>query len=205
MQSKWLEWAQKIQATAQNGLTYTKNVFDIERYQYLQELAAEIIANHTNVEQSYLQDLFNQETGYATPKVDVRGAVFQDNKILLVKERSDGCWTLPGGWADIGESPSESVVKEILEESGYHTKATKLIAVYDRDKQGHPPHPNYIYKLFFQCELIGGSASTSIETEDVGFFAEDNIPELSLGRILPNQITKLFEHYRNPSLAAEFD
>ena len=205
MQSKWLEWAQKIQATAQNGLTYTKNVFDIERYQYLQELAAEIIANHTNIEQSYLQDLFNQETGYATPKVDVRGAVFQNNKILLVKERSDGCWTLPGGWADIGESPSESVVKEILEESGYHTKATKLIAVYDRDKQGHPPHPNYIYKLFFQCELIGGSASISIETEDVGFFAEDNIPELSLGRILPNQITKLFEHYHNPNLAAEFD
>ena len=205
MQFKWLEWAQKIQATAQNGLTYTKNVFDIERYQYLQELAAEIIANHTNIEQSYLQDLFNQETGYATPKVDVRGAVFQNNKILLVKERSDGCWTLPGGWADIGESPSESVVKEILEESGYHTKATKLIAVYDRDKQGHPPHPNYIYKLFFQCELIGGSASISIETEDVGFFAEDNIPELSLGRILPNQITKLFEHYHNPNLAAEFD
>ncbi|MEL6462028.1 MAG: NUDIX hydrolase [Cyanobacteria bacterium J06636_27] len=205
MQSKWLEWAQKIQATAQNGLTYTKNVFDIERYQYLQQLAAEIIASHTNIEQDYLQDLFAQETGYATPKVDVRGAVFQDNKILLVKERSDGCWTLPGGWADVGESPSESVVKEILEESGYHTRVTKLIAVYDRDKQGHPPHPNYIYKLFFQCELIGGSASTSIETEDVGFFAEDNIPELSLGRILPNQITKLFEHYRNPNLMTEFD
>ena len=130
-------------------VTYTKNVFDIERYQYLQEIAAEIIANHTNVEQSYLQDLFNQETGYATPKVDVRGAVFQNNKILLVKERSDGCWTLPGGWADIGKSPSESVVKEILEESGYYTRATKLIAVYDRDRQGHPPHPNYIYKLFF--------------------------------------------------------
>ncbi len=205
MQPKWLEWAQKIQATAQNGLTYTKNIFDIERYQYLQKLAAEIIANHTNVEQSYLQDLFTKETGYATPKVDVRGAVFQDNKILLVKERSDGCWTLPGGWADIGESPSESVVKEILEESGYHARATKLIAVYDRDKQGHPPHPNYIYKLFFQCELIGGSASISIETEDVGFFAEDNIPQLSLGRILPNQITKLFEYYRNPDLATDFD
>ena len=205
MQSKWLEWAQKIQATAQNGLTYTKNVFDIERYQYLQELAAEIIANHTNVEQSYLKDLFAQETGYATPKVDVRGAVFRDNKILLVKERSDGCWTLPGGWADIGKSPSESVVKEILEESGYYTRATKLIAVYDRDRQGHPPHPNYIYKLFFQCEIVGGSPTPSIETEEVGFFAEDNIPELSLGRILPNQITKLFEHYRNPNLAAEFD
>ncbi len=115
----------------------------------MQKLAAEIIANHTNVEQSYLQDLFTKETGYATPKVDVRGAVFQDNKILLVKERSDGCWTLPGGWADIGESPSESVVKEILEESGYHARATKLIAVYDRNKQGHPPHPNYIYKLFW--------------------------------------------------------
>ncbi len=127
MQPKWLEWAQKIQATAQNGLTYTENAFDIERYQYLQKLAAEIITNYTNVEQSYILDLFTQETGYATPKVDVRGAVFQENKILLVKERSDGCWTLPGGWADISESPSESVVKEILEESGYHTRATKLI------------------------------------------------------------------------------
>ena len=205
MQPKWLEWAQKIQAVAQNGLTYTENAFDVERYKYLQEVAAEIITHHTNVEQSYLLDLFTKETGYATPKVDVRGAVFQENKILLVKERSDGCWTLPGGWADIGESPSESVVKEILEESGYHTRATKLIAVYDRDKQGHPPHPDYIYKLFFQCELIGGSASTSIETEDVGFFAEDNIPQLSLGRILPNQITRIFEHYRNPNLFTDFD
>ena len=181
------------------------NAFDIERYKYLREIAAEIIASHANIELTEVLDLFTQETGYATPKVDVRGAVFQENKILLVKERSDGCWTLPGGWADIGESPSESVVKEILEESGYHTRATKLLAVYDRDKQGHPPHPNYIYKLFFQCELIGGDARSSIETEDVGFFAEDNIPQLSLGRILPNQITKLFEHYRNRDLAPDFD
>ncbi|MGB3650795.1 MAG: NUDIX hydrolase [Rivularia sp. (in: cyanobacteria)] len=205
MQPKWLNWAQKIQAIAQNGLTYTENAFDIERYKYLREIAAEIIANHTNIEAREVIDLFAQETGYATPKVDVRGAVFQDNKILLVKERSDGCWTLPGGWADIGESPSESVVKEILEESGYHTRATKLIAVYDRDKQGHPPHPDYIYKLFFQCELVGGSASTSIETEDVGFFAEDGIPQLSLGRILPAQITRLFEYDRNPDLPTDFD
>ena len=205
MQPKWLEWAQRIQAIAQNGLTYTENAFDIERYKYLREIAAEIIANNTNVEQSYILDLFSKQTGYATPKVDVRGAVFEENKILLVKERSDGCWTLPGGWADIGESPSECVVKEILEESGYHTRATKLIAVYDRDKQGHPPHPNYIYKLFFQCELIGGSASISIETEDVNFFAEDNIPQLSLGRILPKQITRLFEYYRNSDLPTDFD
>jgi ADP-ribose pyrophosphatase YjhB (NUDIX family) len=205
MQPKWLGWAQKIQATAQNGLTYSENAFDIERYKHLQQIAAEIIATHTNTEANEVLDLFTQETGYATPKVDVRGAVFKDNKILLVKERSDGCWTLPGGWADIGESPSESVVKEILEESGYHTSATKLIAVYDRDKQGHPPHPNYIYKLFFHCELIGGSASPSIETEDVGFFAEDNIPQLSLGRILPAQITRLFQHYRNPNLPTDFD
>lgn len=111
MQTKWLEWAHRIQAVAQNGLTYSENAFDIERYKYLQEIAAQIIATHTNVEQSYVLDLFTQETGYATPKVDVRGAVFQDNKILLVKERSDGCWTLPGGWADIGESATKNLSK----------------------------------------------------------------------------------------------
>ncbi len=205
MDSKWLEWVKKLQAIAQNGLTYSENPFDIERFKSLQAIAAEIMATYTNVEHSYILDLFAREVGYATPKVDVRAAVFRDNTILLVKERSDGGWTLPGGWGDVGESPSEVAVKEAYEESGYQTRAVKLLAVYDRDKQGHPPFPYYIYKLFFLCELVGGSPSPSIETESVEFFPEDGIPELSLGRVTPAQITRLFEHYRNPDLPTDFD
>ncbi|MBF2063785.1 MAG: NUDIX hydrolase [Calothrix sp. C42_A2020_038] len=205
MQPKWLEWSQKLQAIAQNGLTFSENPFDIERYKQLRQIAAEITANYTQVELPYISDLFAREVGYATPKIDVRGVVFQNNKILLVKEKFDGLWTLPGGYADVGESPSQAVVKEILEESGYQTLAVKVLAVYDRDKQGHTPFPYYMYKLMFLCDLIGGSATTSIETDDVNFFAEDAIPELSLGRVLPHQITRMFDYYRNPHLPTDFD
>jgi ADP-ribose pyrophosphatase YjhB (NUDIX family) len=203
--SKWLEWTQKLQAIAQNGLTYSENPFDVERYKALQAIAAEIMATYSNVEHSFILDLFAREVGYATPKVDVRGAVFRDDTILLVKEREDGCWTLPGGWADVGDSPSEVAVKEVFEESGYQTRVVKLLAVYDRDRQGHPPHPHYIYKLFFQCELVSGSPAPSIETEEVEFFAENAIPKLSLGRVTPAQITRLFQHYRNRDLPTDFD
>ncbi|KAB8332323.1 NUDIX hydrolase [Scytonema tolypothrichoides VB-61278] len=205
MEPKWLEWTQKLQAIAQNGLTFSENPYDIERYKVLQAIATEIMSTYSNVEHSYILDLFAREVGYATPKVDVRGVVFRDNTILLVKERQDGCWTLPGGWADVGDSPSEAAVREIFEESGYQTRAIKLLAVYDRNRQGHTPHQYYIYKLFFLCELIGGSPSPSIETEEVGFFPEDNIPQLSLGRVTPTQITRLFQHYRNPDLPTDFD
>ncbi|BCL36622.1 NUDIX hydrolase [Nostoc sp. MS1] len=196
MQPKWLEWTQKLQAIAQNGLTYSENPFDIERFKQVRAIAAEIMATYSNVEHNDVLDLFTRELGYATPKVDVRGAVFRDNTILLVKERSDGLWTLPGGWADVGDSPSEVVVREVFEESGYQTRATKVLAVYDRDRQGHPPFPFYIYKIFFQCELVGGSPSASIETEEVGFFAEDALPELSVGRVTAKQIQRIFQHYR---------
>jgi ADP-ribose pyrophosphatase YjhB (NUDIX family) len=205
MQPKWLEWAQKLQAIAQSGLTFSENPFDVERFKQVREIAAEIAASYAQVEHQYVLDLFSREVGYATPKIDVRGAVFQDNKILLVKEKFDGLWTLPGGYADIGESPSESVVKEILEESGYQTRAVKILAVYDRDRQGHTPFAYYMYKLIFHCELVGGSATTSIETDEVEFFAEDAIPELSLGRVLPHQIAKCFSYYRNPNLPTDFD
>jgi hypothetical protein len=119
VEPKWLEWTQKLQAIAQNGLTFSENPYDIERYKVLQAIATEIMSTYSNVEHSYILDLFAREVGYATPKVDVRGVVFRDNTILLVKERQDGCWTLPGGWADIGDSPSEAAVREIFEESGY--------------------------------------------------------------------------------------
>jgi len=205
MQPNWLEWAQKLQAIAQTGLTYAENVFDIQRYEQIKEISADIIANYSQTDQSYILDLFNQESGYATPKVDVRGAVFRDNQILLVKERSDGCWSLPGGWADIGETASESIVKEIWEESGFRTRAVKLLAAYDRNKQGHPPFIFCVYRLFFLCEIIGGTATPSIETEAVDFFPEDGIPDLSLRRTTPTQITHAFQHHRHPDLPTDFD
>lgn len=205
MDSKWLEWAKKLQAIAQNGLTYNQNPFDIERYKALRDIAAEIMASYSDVEPSYVADLFAREEGYATPKVDVRGAVFRGDTLLFVREREDGGWTLPGGWADVGDSPSEVAVREVYEESGYQTRAVKLLAVYDRDRQGHPPLSHYVYKLFFQCELVSGFPSPSIETMEVAFFAEDEIPELSLTRIMPAQVTRIFEHYRHPDWPTDFD
>lgn len=207
MSTQWLEWGQKLQAIAQTGLTYRNNAYDVMRYEQIQAIAAEMIATYANVEPTYLLDLFKQDSGYATPKVDVRGAVFQNDKILLVKEREDGCWTLPGGWVDVGESPSYAVEREIFEESGYQAKAVKLLAVYDRNhpRHGHPPFPYHAYKLFFLCELMGGSASDSCETEEASFFAEGEIPELSLTRVVPSQVVRLFEHYRNPDYLTDFD
>ncbi len=164
-----------------------------------------MIAQEAGADTGQVLDLFAGDAGYATPKIDVRGVVFRDGKILLVQERSDGFWTLPGGWADVGDSPAEAVVREIREESGFETRATKLLALLDRSRHGHPPHVNYIYKVFIRCEILGGSPATSHEIQDVGFFAEDAIPELSLTRNVPAQIARMFEHYRQPDLPADFD
>jgi ADP-ribose pyrophosphatase YjhB (NUDIX family) len=205
MNPTWLDWARRLQAIAQNGLTFSRDHFDIERYEQLRAIAAEIMAAHSESDVNVIRDLFAGQVGYATPKVDVRGAVFRDDAILLVKERSDGCWTLPGGWADVGDSPAEAVMREIAEESGYQARAVKLLALYDRNKHGHPPIPDHTYKLFFLCELIGGAPAESAETDAVGFFTEHELPDLSLTRVTPAQIARLFAHYRNPDLPADFD
>ncbi len=205
MEPKWLAWVQKLQAIAQNGLTYARDPFDIERYESVREIAAEIAAVHSNMEVQYIRNLFAGEVGYLTPKTDVRGAVFRDETILLVKERGDGFWTLPGGWVDIGESPSEAVVREVYEESGYFTRPVKLLALYDKNKHAHPPSAYHIYKLFFKCEIVQGNPSHSIETEGAAFFHKDRLPALSLPRVTPAQIARLFEHNRNPDWPTEFD
>jgi ADP-ribose pyrophosphatase YjhB (NUDIX family) len=203
---KWLEWGRALQALTQNGLAYSQNPFDIERYQAIRALAAEILTSYTTLEPGPLLDLFAHEEGYATPKVDVRGALFQENKILLVQELMDnGRWTLPGGWADITDTPSQAVLREIQEESGYQARAVKLAAVYDRNRRGHPVLYFSVYKLFFLCEITGGAPASSIETGGIRFFAEDNLPELSLGRVTLQEIHMLFEHYRHPELPTEFD
>jgi ADP-ribose pyrophosphatase YjhB (NUDIX family) len=186
-------------------LTFAESPYDIERYTTIRTIAAEMIAQGSGQDIDRVLDLFACEAGYATPKVDVRGVVFQDNRILLVQERSDGMWTLPGGWADVGDSLADAVVRVIREESGYETRATKLLALLDRSRHDHPPHVNHIYKVFIRCEIIGGSPTTSHEIQGVGFFAEDQIPELSLTRIMPAQIARMFEHFRQPDLPADFD
>ncbi len=204
MEPKWLEWARRLDAIAQNGLTFADSPFDKERYTAIRQVAAEMLAQRAGAEMDLVLGLLSGQVGYATPKVDVRGVVFQEGKILLVRERSDGLWTLPGGWADVGDSPAEAVVREVREESGFLTQATKLLALYDRNRHGAPPYPYHIYKVFFRCEIIGGRPASSAEIQDVGFFAEDGIPDLSLTRTMPGQVTRMFEHYRQPDMTADY-
>jgi ADP-ribose pyrophosphatase YjhB (NUDIX family) len=202
---RWLEWAKRLAASAQSGLAYETNPFNIERLRAIQEIAAEMLAAGTETAIDPIRDLLRAQAGHATPKVDVRGAVFTDDQILLVRERAEGRWSLPGGWADVYDTPAEATEREIWEESGYRARAVKLIGLYDRVRQGHPPHPFHTYKVFFLCELVGGEATTSVETDDVGFFAEDALPPLSIGRVTEAQIHRFFEHHRHPELPTEFD
>jgi len=206
MEPSWLRWARGLQAIAQNGLTFATDPYDRDRYRAVREVAAEMMAAGSETDTESLLQLFAQETGYATPKVDVRGAVFRDDGILLVREVSDGKWALPGGWADVNDSPSENIVREIVEESGFETRVQKLAAVLDRDRHPHvPAMPHHVYKMFFICEITGGAQKPNHEIHDVGFFREDGIPELSLGRVLPDQITRMFVYWRQPDLPTEFD
>jgi ADP-ribose pyrophosphatase YjhB (NUDIX family) len=206
MEPNWLTWAKRLAALAQNGLTYSDSAYEIDRYEQIRQIAAEMMAAGFERETKAFLDLFAQERGYATPKVDVRGAAFRDDRILLVREKIDGGWTLPGGWADPCQSASEAVVREVFEESGFEVRAVKLAAVYDRSKHPHqPPMPWHLYKMFFLCEITGGQAKESYETTGVDFFAEDAIPPLSISRTLPFQIARLFDHYRNPALPTDFD
>lgn len=211
MDPQWLTWVKELQAIAQTGLTYTNDPFDKERYTAVRTIAAQIAADQTHQPVTAILDLFTAQAGHTTPKVDVRGVVFQDHKILLVRERSDGLWTLPGGWADINESPSVAVAREVQEEAGYATRAVKLLALYDRDKHDHPPHPFHIYKLFFRCDLLAAlplahpTTDDNIEIDGVDFFAPDALPPLSIGRVTAKQIARFFEHAANPTWPTDFD
>ena len=202
---KWLEWSQKLNMLASAGLTYSQNKFDIERFHAINDIAAEILALHAGVDDSVIKSILDNQAGYQTPKVDSRGAVFKQDKILLVKELSDGGWTLPGGWMDVDETPGEAVAREVREESGYLVRAVKLAMVYDRRLHGHPPYIFHTYKLFFICDLLGGEAATSIETGGAEFFAFDALPPLSLARTTLEEIERCFVHHRQPDLPTDFD
>lgn len=203
----WLSWAREMQAIAQTGLAFTRDPYDRERFLALQALAARVMAAN-GADFTAVQNLFAAQEGYATPKIDVRAAVFDSSgNILMVREAIDaGRWTLPGGWADVNLTPAENAEKEVLEESGFEVRTKKLAAVWDRTRQGHGAAPFSAYKFFFVCEIVSGTAKTSLETTEVSFFAEDALPaDLSTGRVLLHQLHRMFAHARDPGLATEFD
>jgi ADP-ribose pyrophosphatase YjhB (NUDIX family) len=202
---QWLKIAREVRAIAQTGLAFSADGFDLQRYERLRELAALLLAQGSAAEHQSILELLRQEKGYATPKVDVRGAAFEDGRILMVREISDGKWTLPGGWADVNQTAGECVVREIAEESGFRARALKLAAVYDYQKRNPPPHIDSIYKMFFICDIVGGAACASDETSEVGFFPRNGLPPLSLGRTTPEQIDRMFQHRENPQMATDFD
>jgi ADP-ribose pyrophosphatase YjhB (NUDIX family) len=206
LEPKWLAWTREIEAIAQTGLAFTQDIYDRERYERLHGLACKMMAERSGLDLTIIEGLFAGEHGYATPKIDVRGAAFQDGKILLVQELADdGRWTLPGGWADVNRSPREAIVAEMREEAGIEVIPVKLAALYDRRKHPHPPLPFHIYKLFFLCEIVGGTPAPGMETGGVGFFTLDSLPELSTSRVLAPQIARMFAHRAAPDLPTEFD
>jgi ADP-ribose pyrophosphatase YjhB (NUDIX family) len=200
-----LGWVRRLQAIAQNGLTFADGVFDLQRYEEVRRIAAEMAA-HPSGDPESIASVFAGLRGYATPLLIARGAVFDDReRILMVREAADGLWTLPGGWIDAGESPAASVEREIREESGYETRAVRLAAVYDKLRHPYPAAPHHAYLLFFVCELLGGAPATSVETTEVGWFGEEDLPDLSRGRIIPAHVRRMFDHLRDPTLPADFD
>jgi len=205
IEPSWLIIGRELRAIAQIGLAFSQDPFNRHRYERIRELAASLIAQRTGLDDGTMVDYFRRETGYATPKVDVRAAAFLEGKVLLVREISDGAWTLPGGWADVNQTAAECVVREVAEESGYLVRAVKLAAVYDYRKRNRPQHLDSIYKMFFICELVGGSARASMETSETGFFPRDALPPLSVGRTTAQQIARMFEHVERPDLPADFD
>ena len=201
----WLEWAREIQALAQTGFHYSENEYQRERNHRLSEIAAEIIEQHSDVGIDTIQGIFDHQSGYATPRVDVRGAVFHQGKLLLVCERQDGGWTMPGGWADVGDIPSHAVEREVLEEAGFRVKASRLIGVYDANRIG-PLELFHAFKLVFLCDLIGGEPTPSSETSEVAFFGMDELPSnLSGVRTLPRHIRDAFAAMEDPLRHTVFD
>jgi ADP-ribose pyrophosphatase YjhB (NUDIX family) len=199
--------ARELEAIAQTGLHFNRDPYDRQRYERLREIAAEVLAESSNITKHDIYEWRKAEFGYATPKVDVRAFIMKDDKVLLIREDADeGRWTLPGGWADVNDTPSESVIREVEEESGYRVRTRSLLAVFDRDKQGHrPPLPCHVYKLFFHCQIIGGAPRATSESSESRFFAIDDLPELSHSRTLEHQVRMFYEAVRTGDTTAGYD
>lgn len=201
---QWLQWAVELQALAQAGLTYGKDVYDRERYQRIREISAEILAAKSGLSMDQVQDLFCGEAGYQTPKLDTRAAVFQGDKILLVHE-NDGTWCLPGGWCDVNISAAENVVKEVKEEAGLDVRADLVIAVQDREKHNRPVYANKICKIFFLCTALGGEFVPNSETTETGYFGLEELPVLATAKVTEAQIKMCFEAKNAEHWVTRFD
>ena len=201
---KWLSWAVELQALAQAGLTYGHDRFDMERYERIRAIAAEMIACKTDIPAGKVRDLFCNETGYQTPKLDTRAAIFREDKILLVRER-DGLWSLPGGWVDVDLSVGENAVKEVREEAGLDAHADFLIAVQDRDKHNKPVYAHKVCKIFVMCSALGGTFRANSETTASGWFGLDELPPLSENKNTVRQIKMCFDAHRAERWVTLFD
>jgi ADP-ribose pyrophosphatase YjhB (NUDIX family) len=201
----WLDMAKRMQALAQSGLEYSDNKYDRDRYQQMRQLSLEIMHDFTELKMDKLVGIFASEQGYQTPKVDVRGVVFRGNQILMVRETIDGNWSLPGGWADVGLTPSEVAIKEVWEESGLVVVPERMLAVLDKNRHNHPPDMFHIYKIFILCRETGGELKGGMETSETGFFGPDKFPPLSVPRITKEQIGLMYEYKNDPLKPVSFD
>ena len=202
---RWLEWAREIQQLSQTGLAFAITDYEKKRYKRLTEITAEIVEHHTQLEKQSVEKVLMAQPGYATPKIDVRAAVIKDDKILLVQERSDKRWAMPGGWADVGDIPSEVAIRETKEESGYDIKPVKVIGVFDANRLGDQLELFHAFKIVFLCDFTGGVAAISEETQDVNFFSFDSLPSLSLNRTNEKHINEIIAHLKNPQRQTYFD
>ena len=205
MSDRRLEAVRRLHALARTGLHYCSGEYDRERYEEIERIAAELLTGGEPAAVARLTELWSQEDGYVTPKIEVRGAVFRGGAVLLVRERSDGLWTLPGGWADVGETPSQAVAREIEQESGIRTRVLALAALLGRRLHGPSPGLFHSWKACFLCEMVGGEPRGSYETDAAGFFDVERLPPMSLGRSTPAQVRRLHEHWRKHPLPADFD
>lgn len=204
MTEPWLKWAIEIQSIAQCGLAYTKDIYDMERFERLRDISAEMLGCKTEIPVEKVKGLFCNESGYQTPKIDTRAAVFKDGKILLVHEKN-GAWSLPGGWVDVLESVGSNTVKEVKEESGLDVKAVKIIAIQDRNRHNDPPYAYGVCKIFVLCELLGGSFVPNIETTEAGWFSLEQLPLLAEEKCNRKQVEMCFLAGKNPAWEVLFD
>lgn len=205
-QDRLLGWARRIESIAATGLHYTENPYDVQRYEYLRDLAAEMFAHLADTDVEAVRGLLSGEFGPGTPKLVVRAAVFKDDRILFVRESADNAWAMPGGWAEVNELPGEAVEREVFEETGYEVRAERLIYLHDPAINGlNVDRPFHIYTVFFLCKLLGGRPATSLETTEVGFFAEGGLPPLSASRNTHKEVARAFAAHRNPDCPASFD
>jgi len=205
MKEKWLEWATRLQSIAQAGLTFGQNQYDLDRYEQIRTLSVEILHEYTGLSNEKIRDLFASETGYQTPKVDIRASVFKDDKILMVREKIDGAWSLPGGWADVNSSVSESATRECLEEAGARVNPKRIIAIHQADRHYDFQYPYTVYKIFVECELIENNFLDNTETLEAGFFPVDSLPSLSAERNTRDQIEMCFEAKKHTLFETIFD